>query len=49
MYRKFCYLFKNVISKNDKFPHFQKWKEIAFCEKMNFGMSFIIPDINDCP
>ena len=37
---------KIVISEKGQFPHFQKWKEIYFCEKINFGISFIIPELN---
>ena len=40
---------KNVISEKGKFPQSQKWKETSFCEQINFGVSFIIPELNICP
>ena len=40
---------KTWFQKRAKFPHFQKWKENYFCEKINFRMSFTIPELNNCP
>ena len=51
MYRKFWFdQVKNVISEKRKIStHFQKWKENYFSENINFGMSFIIPELNVGP